>query len=116
MNIPYAKAGRNALQALYSDTVSSTRLAKVGNVMSKTAVLADVKCHLSVTRENPIEQLGTVAVAEIEYKLFLPPHTDVILGDELTIIRKGQTFSGKAGQPVNGSFSLVVPVTGVTVS
>lgn len=115
MRIPNATAGRAALGALYDDHLTNTREVDSGNVMETVTIMQDQTCHLSVKRSQ-LAQSDTVAVAALDYTVYLPVDANIQTGDALTVVHNGQTFKGKAGLPVRGSLSLAVPMTGVVVA
>lgn len=115
MRIPNAAAGRAALTNLYDDTMSNARIVPVGNTKQSQPVASGVECHLSV-KKSKLMQGENVAVVAPDYAVYLPITADVQTGDNLTVTHNGQTFTGRAGLPVRGSLSLVVPMTEVKVS
>ena len=115
MRIPNAAQARAALTALYDDAMTNTRSQTIGNVIGNVTVATGVKCHLSVNKSQLMQGENFATVA-LDYSVYLPIAADVKTGDGLTVTHKGQTYNGKAGLPVRGSLSLVVPMTEVEIS
>ena len=108
MKIPNAAQARAALSILYDDAMTNTRRQDTGNVIDTATVATGVKCHLSVSKSQLMQSENAATVA-LDYSVYLPVSADVQTGDGLTVTHKGQTYTGKAGLPVRGSLSLVVP-------
>lgn len=114
MNLPsnIITAGKAALQANWSDTVTVTRKGnkKVGNSYPMVTAYQDIKCHFSQGSQPVLDQTSTVATTKSIFMLFVDPSVELKSGDSLTVHHKGQTFEGAAGEPFNRDFSNSVKV------
>lgn len=118
MNLPanYIQAAKTAIQAQWSDTVTVYREEKVGNVKEPVVMYADVPCHLSQGTLPALSQSSNVATTVAVFTVFVDTAVQLKAGDTLVVSHKGQTFTGAAGEPLNGTFSNTVKLGAVKIT
>ena len=109
-------AGKAAVQAQWSDTANVTRKQKVGNVKKDVEIYTGITCHLSQSSKPTLEQSDTVATTAAVFTVFVGTEVQLLPGDTLIVSHKGQTFTGAAGDPLNGTFSNSVKLEAVKIT
>lgn len=118
MNLPanVIAAGKAAVQAQWSDTATVTRKDTVGNVRKDVTIYTGIPCHLSQANKPALEQSDTVATTAAVFTVFVDTEVNLKPGDTLIVSHKGQTFTGAAGDPLNGTFSNSVQLKAVKIT
>jgi hypothetical protein len=119
MNLPNSLVvfGKAAVQAQWSDKVTIDRdFLPLVNNKKQHIIIPNITCHFSQTSQPVLDQSSTVATTKSVFTLFVDTSVQLIAGDTLTIMHKGQMFIGVAGEPFNRTFSNGVKVEVTKVS
>ncbi|WP_432354598.1 hypothetical protein [Anaerotruncus rubiinfantis] len=109
--------GKSALAILRDDHAKVMRLDPYGESIDADTVIYDsLPCHLSQTTLPVSEGEDTASQTTTVFTLFVDDGADIRQGDEITVTHKGQVFTGTAGLPLRGTFSLSVKLESVRIS
>ena len=91
------QAGRNALQALYTDTADVYRVDEESGTVDFELLHSGIPCHLSPDATPVLTQGEQAAQAQSQYTLYCAPETDIQEGDRLKVTHQGETVECDAG-------------------
>lgn len=91
------QAGRNALQALYTDTADVYRVDEESGTIGFQLLHSGIPCHLSLNTKPVLIQGEQLAQAQSQYTLYCAPETDIQEGDRLKVTHKGETAAYDVG-------------------
>ena len=95
---------RQAIERLYTDTVSITRFVEKETESGETRLVpqelySSIPCRISQKALGTNGQTETVNQIAYETKLFLAPDIDIRQGDIVKVTRQGNTRVYTAGEP-----------------
>ena len=91
------RTGRNALQALYTDSADVYRVDEESGTIDFQLLHSGILCHLSLNTKPVLIQGEQVAQAQSQYTLYCSPETDIQEGDRLKVTHKEETAAYDVG-------------------
>ncbi|QAT48585.1 hypothetical protein EQM14_01635 [Caproiciproducens sp. NJN-50] len=118
MNLPIDTIAscKSVMQAQWDDYATVTRDVDVNQSTETQTVYENILCHLSEKSAPVLNTDNAAAMTEPVFTLLVDTAVTLKQSDSITVLHKGQTFTGLAGLPFNRTFSNSVVLSGVKIS